>query len=115
MARRDVPHLHVLPELSDGAMYDRTQTDENIKDGDLFVFNDFKTVGFLAEAWPVFLYGEEGRELHQMVFDGRQLLIAQKYPETFRVARLAAKKHGLIATPGMARLEEELDNLKAGG
>lgn len=48
------------PNLSTGEMYDQTQCDEHFKDGDLFVCNSGKTVGFLSKAWPVAMFGETG-------------------------------------------------------
>jgi hypothetical protein len=48
------------PNLTTGEMYDSTQCDELFKDGDLFVCNSGKTVGFLSKAWPVAVFGETG-------------------------------------------------------
>jgi len=65
------------PNLSTGGMYDTTQCNELFKDGDLFVCNSGKTVGFLDKAWPIALYGETGY-LDLFVPEKRDELIAQR-------------------------------------
>ena len=75
-------HLHL--NLSTGAMYDLTQTSGAIKDGDLFVCNAGKTVGFLMQAWPTALYGDVGA-LDRFAPGGKELYAAE-YAETFERA-----------------------------
>ena len=73
------------PNLSTGEMYDQTQCDEKFKDGDLFVCNSGKTVGFLSKAWPVAIYGETG-SLHLAAET-----IWNEYPDVkFKAEMLAA-------------------------
>ena len=73
--------VHLFPYLSAGEMYDRTQTDDSIKDGDLFVCCDCKVVGFLAKAWPVMLFGVrgEGEQLH-LIEPGKEEKVFADYP-----------------------------------
>jgi len=80
--------VHLHPELSTGAMYNRTQTDESFRNGDLFVCNGGETVGFLMSAWPTALYGLPG-ELHTFAPGGRTKYAAE-YPETFERAQALA-------------------------
>lgn len=58
MRMRETPVVHTL-SMSTGEAYDRTQTDDNIWDGDvLYVLDPILgiVVGFLDGAWPVALY-----------------------------------------------------------
>lgn len=52
--------------LSDGgAVYDWTQTANELRDGDVFTFAGGKGVGVLVEAWPVLVHGE-AEHLHNL-------------------------------------------------
>ena len=56
------PKVHDLAHLSHGEAYDRTQTDENIKDGDVLKVNG--GVAVLNKAWPVMVHGKS-ESLHE--------------------------------------------------
>jgi hypothetical protein len=66
-------------------MYDLTQTDGEIKDGDLFICNGEKTIGFLMKAWPTVIEGERG-ELEQATSAGLAKLKIE-YAATFDLAK----------------------------
>lgn len=78
--------IHRFNGLSAPRLYDRTQTDSSIQDGDIFVLEDLKIVGFLMEAWPVILHGEDSSgELHRLK-PGRHH--PPKYDATIQEARV---------------------------
>lgn len=57
-------NIHDFMRFGTGTTYDLTQTDDSIKDGDLFVCQDYGkpvTIGFLDKAWPVRLFGPRGK------------------------------------------------------
>lgn len=57
------PKVHRFPGFTSGSVYDLTQCDETIKDGDVLVVpaNAAEThgglVGILVEAWPMVVHG----------------------------------------------------------
>lgn len=60
-------NVHRFSGISVGRLYDRTQTDPAFRDGDIFVLEDLRIVGFLCEAWPVILHGvDSSGELHRL-------------------------------------------------
>lgn len=64
-----------------GDLYDWTQTESALRDGDVFVSEDGKVAGVLMEAWPVLVAGESC-ELHTL---------AETYTwETFEDGKYAA-------------------------
>lgn len=98
MPRREEPKLHLFPELDEGEMYNRTQTDEEIKDGDLFVCSEGKTLGFLAEAWPVRLFSKDpaGWESLHTITAGHEARVEADYQKTFDLAKKEAAERGLL-------------------
>ena len=81
-----VPVVHFRQDLSTREAYNWSQTSEQLEDGDIFVVNNGKTIGFLMEAWPTALYGEVGA----LELASPQGLIGfkERYP---RVMELAAE------------------------
>lgn len=69
MKTRETPVVHTLA-MSTGAAYNRTQTDDEIYDGDVLYILDPKLgiiVGFMNSAWPVALYcSTSPGELHTL-------------------------------------------------
>lgn len=80
----DIEIVQRGPNLTTSEMYNVTQCDEKFKDGDLFVCNSGKTVGFLSEAWPVAIFGETG-SLHIALGS-----IYDKYSGLFEAAKALA-------------------------
>jgi hypothetical protein len=80
--------VHHHNDLRTTEMYDLTQTSDDIADGDVFVCNGGKTIGFLMKAWPTLLKGERG-ELEQATPEGMVNFRAE-YPETFAAAERLA-------------------------
>lgn len=79
-------NTHRFSGISTGAMYDMTQTNDEIKDGDLFVLEDLKIVGMLHEAWPVCLHGNDPeQQLHRFVEGYKP---DSKYDEAINAANL---------------------------
>lgn len=61
-------NIHRFSGISVRRLYDQTQTDDSIRDGDIFVLEDLRIVGFLCKAWPVILHGEDSSgELHRLL------------------------------------------------
>lgn len=56
---------HVFYDEDSREVYDRTQWDDGIQDGDILVIQSEQIVGFLAGAWPIAVTAEHG-ELHGM-------------------------------------------------
>lgn len=52
--------IHYWPSLSPAETYDRSQYDNAVKDGDVMVSNDGRTVSILIEAWPTCVFGDAG-------------------------------------------------------
>ena len=52
--------VYYFNDMSTSEMYDLTQIDDRIADGDVFVCNGGRTIGFLMKAWPILLKGELG-------------------------------------------------------
>ncbi len=78
--------VHTWNDLSTGEAYDRTQWDDEVKDGDIIVCNEGKSVAILVEAWPTLVKGEEG-EFHTFMRDGTwQTLDGGKYVEAHKIA-----------------------------
>lgn len=109
MPRREQPIIHDFRSLSPGEMYDVTQTNEDIKDGDVFVCWSGKegtaidptsapVVGFLMKAWPVHLFGEQHRLALHLIEPGKEAGFEAEYPKTFELAREAAKNLNLDLT-----------------
>ena len=69
MRMRETPVVHTL-SMSTGAAYNRTQTDDEIYDGDVLYVLDPKLgiiVGFMYSAWPTALYcSTSPGELHTL-------------------------------------------------
>jgi hypothetical protein len=80
--------IHTHLDLSTSEMYDLTQTSDDIHDGDVFVCNGGRTIGFLMQAWPTLIAGELG-SLEQATVDG-MANFRREYPETFGVAERLA-------------------------
>lgn len=74
--------VHFHNDLSTGEMYDLTQTSDDIKDGDVFVCNQDKTVGFLMGTRPTLIRGEKG-ELDSLTPEGWDVYRTGKYKESF--------------------------------
>lgn len=64
-----MPNVHIFE--SSGEAYDLTQTDDNIKDGDVLVIPNEGIIGILFEAWPAaVVYSEDGPgKLHMVRWD----------------------------------------------
>ncbi len=78
-AEKRKPVTHSYPGYSTTEMYNLTQTNDAIRDGDLFICNKGETVGFLMQAWPTLLWGELGAlEKAKSIESFRA-----EYPETF--------------------------------
>lgn len=78
--------VHNLGKASTGEAYDQTQWDDNIKDGDVIVCEDGKSVAILVEAWPTIAKGEQG-EFHGMLGDVTlETLDGGKYAEAYKIA-----------------------------
>ena len=60
-----MPRSHYFDtDIPDRAAYDRTQTDDSIRDGDVLVFR--KSVGIQIQAWPTIVRGLPG-EFHSLL------------------------------------------------
>jgi hypothetical protein len=60
-------NVHRTNDLSVIELYDQTQTSDSWSDGDIFVLEQLGIVGFLYEAWPVILHGDDSSgELHRL-------------------------------------------------
>ena len=84
---------HDLSSLSTGETYDHTQCADDMKDGDLFVCNKGKTIGFLSKAWPIALFGETG-SLHTIT-PGHEEEIMGEYPGLLDSAFALMKELGI--------------------
>jgi hypothetical protein len=73
---------HIMNDLSTSEMYNHTQCQDVVNDGDIFVCNGGRTVGFLMKAWPTLLAGELG-SLEKATPEGMRNF-RQEYPDTFR-------------------------------
>lgn len=51
------PKVHDFRHMDDGSIYNRSQTDDKIKDGDVFHMSGNR-VGFMYKAWPTMLHGD---------------------------------------------------------
>jgi len=51
------PKVHDFSDMDDGAVYDMTQTDDNIRDGDVLKLSGGRT-GVLIKAWPTMVVGD---------------------------------------------------------
>lgn len=80
--------VHHHNDLSTSEMYNLTQTSDAIADGDVFVCNGGKTIGFLMQAWPTLLKGELG-SLERATAEG-MVNFRREYPETFAAAERLA-------------------------
>ncbi len=81
-----MPVVHFRQDLSTKEAYNWSQTSEDLEDGDLFVVNGGKTIGFLMEAWPTALYGQVGAL--ELASPEGLIGFRKKYP---RVMELAAQ------------------------
>lgn len=78
--------VHNLGKASTGEAYDQTQWDDNIKDGDVIVCNEGKSVAILVEAWPAIVKGERG-EFHGFEEGVTwETLDEGKYAEAYKIA-----------------------------
>lgn len=82
----------VTTTLQDGGdVYDWAMTADELRDGDVFVFDG--GVGVLVEAWPVLVYGK-ARQLHTLVGTTWAALDGGKYAAAASVAgKLVAGIH----------------------
>jgi hypothetical protein len=91
------PQVHRFPGLTSGEVYDRTQTDDTIKDGDVLVVppNEVEQhdgiVGILVEAWPVVIHGGDvdgiDNQFHRLDHIGDFLDHEPKYVDSVELAR----------------------------
>lgn len=78
--------VHTWNDHSTGEAYDRTQWDDEVKDGDVIVCNEGKSVAILVEAWPTIAKGERG-EFHGMLGDVTLETLGEgKYAEAYKIA-----------------------------
>lgn len=60
-----MPKTHNLAHLSDGEIYDLTQTSDDIKDGDVLILSGGRTA-LLMGAWPTMVVGASDA-LHRLM------------------------------------------------
>lgn len=79
--------VHKFNQLTTGEAYDETQVNDDIKDGDIIVCNDGKSIAILVEAWPAIAKGERG-DFHGLE-EGRswETLDGGKYAEAYKIAQ----------------------------
>jgi len=56
--------IHDMRDMSDGEVYDDTQTNEKIRDGDILLMSDNR-VALLFKAWPAMIVGDSNA-LHKL-------------------------------------------------
>ena len=79
--------VHTWNDLDTGDAYDRTQWDDDVKDGDVIVCNGGKSVAILVEAWPTIAKGEQG-EFHGFNPGVTwETLDEGKYAEAYKIAQ----------------------------
>ena len=77
-----------------GTAYDETQTDDNIKDGDVLAVSSENVVGFLHEAWPLAVTVEPG-EFHRLKVDKESFLAEHpQYVRSWAEAETKARELG---------------------
>jgi hypothetical protein len=92
----DFTHIHE-PHTSNA--YDETQTNDDIKDGDVFHLGGDKT-GVMVQAWPVEVTGNHNKESgFHTLGNGKtwDTLDDGKYKKSAELAHATAKKHGAKA------------------
>jgi hypothetical protein len=79
------PKIHEFETT--GEAYDASQTDDNIKDGDILVATEEKVIGILVQAWPVSIDSNKTGHFHALkpglqwsTFEGG------KYSDSYRLA-----------------------------
>lgn len=105
------PSVHDLSDLDDGEVYDITQTNEEIKDGDVLKMSDGR-VAILCQAWPCMVVGDS-TVLHKLKDDtehGWMGLDGGKYAKSYELAmqNTNLKESGTDVDEGM------WDNIKKG-
>lgn len=81
--------------LTTGIAYDASQTDLEIKDGDVLVATEEKVVGFLAKAWPVAVTAEHGHFHLPLVADSWAEMFPEKdYTKSAELAIAEARGRG---------------------
>ena len=79
-------------DATSGEVYDTTQVDDRIHDGDVLVVPRERIVGFLLQAWPCAITDAHG-DLHALLPSfyepGGD---SEQYTETLRIARVLAKE-----------------------
>lgn len=100
--------------FTDGDMvYDWTQTADECRDGDVFVFAGGKGVGILMEAWPVLVAGK-AEELHSLAAGTTwETVDGGKYAAAAAVARklagIEAEESAPIRSQGFHRDENAIE------
>lgn len=89
-----MPKIHTFEGLTSGEVYDLTQTDDSIKDGDVLVIpqnlaeSHNGIVGILIEAWPTSVHGHDpdhtNHQLHG--FDNIEDFLAHGDNEKYRAS-----------------------------
>lgn len=87
-AKRRNPVIHVYTSHDSGEVYDITQTDDTIRDGDILVVELESIVAILVQAWPTAITQEQGN------FHGPRNEPMRSYPYSMLLAIDEAQKRG---------------------
>jgi len=91
-------NIHNLTPYDDGEVYDLTQEDEVIKDGDILILaplNGEPRYAILCQAWPTIVYGQS-KILHSLVNTTWFEFEKGKYaPQASLIFGLIANQYGL--------------------
>ena len=84
--------VHEYPELRSGTVYDLTQTQDSIKDGDILVLPLEGIVGIFSDVCPIAITVEHGK-FHK-IKEGHEKAFRDEYPMEVREAEIIAINNG---------------------
>lgn len=79
------------PLSDEGNVYDWTQTTDELRDGDVFLFANGTCAGVLVKCWPTLVVGQ-GTQLHQLEGNTWGAFEGGKYAAAAAVARQMAAR-----------------------
>lgn len=101
-------NIHDMQLLTDGQVYDKTQTDGDIKDGDVFLLSDGRSA-FMYRAWPTMVVGQS-TVLHSMLSEANFRKDYPKYGPSIDKAREIAKPRYWARAGDLAKLVADGEN-----